>query len=118
GVFICDGCGMLPRDLPTRLPPHFAAVGGPDHCSIVDGGRGPLQARVAPRSSRQIDLSRRRSDGSPRRESGKPARHMRTIVFILAAEALAGRGVLIGNVEKVKKEPDQRAVAEETPVRE
>src|SRR5262249_50865562 len=56
-----------------------------------------------------------RLDGS-RSESGKPARHIGAIAFILGSEALAERRLLIGNYDNVKKEPDQRAVAEEMPV--
>src|SRR5499427_8537328 len=59
-----------------------------------------------------------RLDGSPRCESGKPARHIGAIAFILGSEALAERRLLIGNYDNVKKEPDQRAVAEEMPVSE
>src|SRR5215472_14407239 len=59
-----------------------------------------------------------RLDGSPRSESGKPARHIGAIAFILGSEALAERRLLIGNYDNVKKEPDQRAVAEEMPVSE
>src|SRR5215510_3201148 len=58
-----------------------------------------------------------RLDGS-RSESGKPARHMGAIAFILGSVALAERRLLIGNYDNVKKEPDQRAVAEEMPVSE
>src|SRR5215831_9233865 len=58
-----------------------------------------------------------RLDGS-RSESGKPARHIGAIAFILGSEALAERRLLIGNYDNVKKEPDQRAVAEEMPVSE
>src|SRR5215471_1784160 len=60
----------------------------------------------------------KRLDGSPRSESGKPARHIGAIAFILGSEALAERRLLIGNYDNVKKEPEQRAVAEETPVSE
>src|SRR3974390_868864 len=59
-----------------------------------------------------------RLDGSPRSESGKPARHIGAIAFILGSEALAEGRLLIGNYDNVKKEPDQRAVAEEMPVSE
>ena len=59
-----------------------------------------------------------RLDGSPRSESGKPARHIGAIAFILGSVALAERRLLIGNYDNVKKEPDQRAVAEEMPVSE
>jgi hypothetical protein len=58
-----------------------------------------------------------RLDGS-RSESGKPARHIGAIAFILGSVALAERRLLIGNYDNVKKEPDQRAVAEEMPVSE
>src|SRR5215470_18459914 len=58
-----------------------------------------------------------RLDGS-RSEPGKPARHIGAIAFILGSEALAERRLLIGNYGNVKKEPDQRAVAEEMPVSE
>ena len=50
--------------------------------------------------------------------SGKPARHIGAIAFILGSVALAERRLLIGNYDNVKKEPDQRAVAEEMPVSE
>src|SRR6516165_4295729 len=56
-----------------------------------------------------------RLDGS-RSESGKPARHIGAIAFILGSVALAERRLLIGNYDNVKKEPEQRAVAEEMPV--
>ena len=59
-----------------------------------------------------------RLDGSPRSESGKPARHVGAIAFILGSEALAERRLLKGNYDNVKKEPEQRAVAEESPVSE
>src|SRR5215217_4285731 len=59
-----------------------------------------------------------RLDGSPRSESGKPARHIGAIAFILGSEALAERRLLKGNYGNVKKEPEQRAVAEEIPVSE
>src|SRR5215469_302497 len=59
-----------------------------------------------------------RLDGSPRSESGKPARHIGAIAFILGSVALPERRLLIGNYDNVKKEPDQRAVAEEMPVSE
>src|SRR6516165_6837016 len=57
-------------------------------------------------------------DGSPRSESGKPARHIGAIAFILGSEALPERRLLIGKYENVESEPNQRAVAEETPVSE
>ena len=59
-----------------------------------------------------------RLDGSPRSESGKPARHIGAIAFILGSEALPERRLLIGNYDNGKKEPEQRALAEETPVSE
>jgi hypothetical protein len=80
--------------------------------------RGPqltLRARF-----RRFDLTehQNRLDGSPWSESGKPARHIGAIAFILGSEVLAERRLLIGDDENVKKEPDQRAVAEEMPVSE
>ena len=58
-----------------------------------------------------------RLDGS-RSESGKPARHIGAIAFILGSEAFAEPRLLNGNYPSVKKEPEQRAVAEEMPVSE
>ena len=70
---------------------------------------GQLQTFRPHRASNRLDGSRS--------ESGKPARHIGAIAFILGPVALAQRRLLIGNYDNVKKEPDQRAVAEEMPVR-
>ena len=69
---------------------------------------------------RRFDLTehQNRLDGSPWSESGKPARHIGAKAFILGSEALAEGGLLIGNYDNVKKEPEQRAVAEEMPLSE
>src|SRR3974390_3346970 len=59
-----------------------------------------------------------RLDGSPRSESGKPARHIGAIAFILGSEALPERRFFDHHHPDMKKEPEQRAVAEETGVSE
>ena len=76
-----------------------------------------LRAAVPRRQTFRPHRASNRLDGS-RSESGKPARHIGAIAFILGSEAFAERRLLIGNYENVKKEPDQRAVAEEMPVSE
>lgn len=79
----------------------------------------PVRRTAATRQIQTFRLHRASNwlDGS-RSESGKPARHIGAIAFILGSEALAERRLLIGNYENMKKEPDQRAVAEEMPVSE
>ena len=74
--------------------------------------------RNGPDSDVSTSLSIKSVSRSPRSESGKPARHIGAIAFILGSEALAKRRLLIGNYDNVKKEPEQRAVAEEMPVSE
>src|SRR5262249_8155951 len=54
--------------------------------------------------------------GSPWRQPRNPARHIGAIAFILGSEAFAEPRLLNGNYPSVKKEPEQRAVAEEMPV--
>src|SRR5215469_1937362 len=76
-----------------------------------NGAMGQIQTFRPHRASNRLG-------GSPRSESGKPARHIGAIGFILGSEALAERRLLIGKYDNVKKEPEQRAVAEETPVSE
>src|SRR5215471_15290535 len=71
---------------------------------------GQIQTFRAHRASNRLDGSRS--------ESGEPARHIGAIAFILGSEAMAERRLLIGNYGNVKKEPEQRAVAEEMPVSE
>src|SRR3974390_1765642 len=93
--------------MPDRLPPArqnpLATHGRSIHM-------GQIQTFRPHRASNRLDGSRS--------ESGKPARHIGAIAFILGSEALAERRLLIGNYDNVKKEPDQRAVAEEIPVSE
>src|ERR1700730_4765664 len=72
--------------------------------------KGQIQTFRPHRASNRLDGSRS--------EAGKPARNIGAIAFILGSVALAERRLLIGNYDNVKKEPDQRAVAEEMPVSE
>src|SRR6516164_5785486 len=101
----------------------------PPAVSSLEAFRTPARGRVAlsvtgrrPKTLNRFQTFRphrasNRLDGS-RSESGKPARHIGAIAFILGSVALAERRLLIGNYDNVKKEPDQRAVAEEMPVSE
>src|SRR5262249_40388451 len=85
-----------------------------------NGGKADIAGLPSWARFRRFDLTehQNRLDGSPWSESGKPARHIGAIAFILGSVALAERRLLIGNYDNVKKEPDQRAVAEEMPVSE
>jgi hypothetical protein len=84
---------------------------------LIDGGEIVAASNLPQPADDGSSRASNRSDGS-RSESGKPAGHIGAIGFIVGSEVLAERRLLIGNDDNVKKEPEQRAVAEEIPVSE
>src|SRR5262249_9508034 len=89
----------------------------PQSTQMRTGNELPAKSRKCQMQTFRPHRASNRLDGS-RSESGKPARHIGAIAFILGSVALAERRLLIGNYGDVKKEPDERAVAEEMPVSE